>query len=81
MHTILKSELKQSDFARIIPEDILNYLNSAIKAWNNASTTLEKDDMFMYIINNLPSGYIQKSHITCSYENLLTMYSLIQIYI
>ena len=57
MHTIMKREIRQSDFAAGIPPEILDALN-----------LYRKSGLFELLVNALPQGYLQKRHVTMNYE-------------
>ena len=57
MHTIMKREIRQGDFAAGIPPEILDALN-----------LYRKSGFFELLVNALPQGYMQKRHVTMNYE-------------
>ena len=57
MHTIMKREIRQGDFATGIPPEILDALN-----------LYRKSGLFELLVNALPQGYMQKRHVTMNYE-------------
>lgn len=60
MHTLGKRELRQDDFERPLPGEVLSYFNST-------------RDIFMVAKNQLPEGFLQRRIVSANYKALRSM--------
>ena len=57
MHTLMKRPISEDDFDRLVPDDVLGWLED-----------MRQEGDFNYLVSMLPQGYLQKRHVATNYE-------------
>lgn len=75
MHTIMKRELTQDDFAEPINEEfILFALNVRIYRYNHTEDPVQREEIFREIKGMLPEGFLQRRIVYLNAKTLQNMY-------
>lgn len=70
MHTLMKRELRQTDFEEPIELDYLEHLNTKIRQYKNCENSL----IARYVENALPCGYLQTRVVCYSLLSIQNIY-------
>lgn len=78
MHKITSRELNVNDFEydywNIFRNGLLAYLNNHIRQYKIANSKEDKENLFRQIVQDLPSGYLQKRTVSLNYAVLRNLY-------
>lgn len=74
MHTVMREEFTAEMFSSDTDPFIINKLNIWRGFWEIADTQEEKQEYWRKIIENLPSGFIQRRTVVMSYQAIRHMY-------
>lgn len=74
MHKIVEMDVKESCNKYVDPQ-IIRILQDYIEAYNKEHDPDIKEELFHYIIANIPSGFMLTARITTNYLQLKTMYN------
>lgn len=70
MHTLTKKELSKEMFSGLVEDNTIERLEALRKKYNSATNLESKDIYWRQLIENLPSGFLQRRTVMMSYAAL-----------